>query len=152
MKSILTLFFLIPVMLFSQENNNSNDSIIEHPDQEASFPGGPDAMQQYIADNIEYPPAAMKSGKQGRVFVEFVVNTDGSISDVKILRGVSEALDNESVRIINTMPNWVPAQLGDENVRARCRVPFNFKLDPKANEPDKSDDSDDSDDSDGSDE
>ena len=137
MKSILSIIFLIPMMLFSQENGISNDSVVEHPEKAASFPGGAAALHQFIADNIEYPSTAMEIDEQGKVFVEFIVNTDGSISNVKVLRGMSDELNNESMRVVKMMPNWIPAQLGNENVRTVCRVPFNFRLDNESSDSDE---------------
>lgn len=134
MKSILALFLFVPAFLFSQENTELKNSIVEHPDKEASYPGGPVAMKQFIADKISYPKVALKNGEYGKVFVEFVVNTDGSISDAKILRGTSKALNDEAIRVVNIMPNWEPAQLGNENVRTLCRVPFNFHLKGKSSD------------------
>ncbi|MBW7867884.1 MAG: energy transducer TonB [Brumimicrobium sp.] len=102
--------------------------IIDYPDKEASFPGGAAAMKKFLADNVKYPEIAMELGDQGRVFVEFVVNKDGSIEQVKVLRGVSSELDKEAQRVVRSMPKWVPAEANGEKVRARCRIPINFIL------------------------
>lgn len=102
--------------------------IVDYPDQEAEFPGGMAAMKQYLADNIKYPEIAMEMGDQGKVFVEFVVEKDGSITQIKILRGVSKEIDREAKRVVSGMPKWAPAESKGESVRARCRVPINFIL------------------------
>lgn len=102
--------------------------IVDYPDKEATFPGGPAAMKKFLADHIKYPEIAMELGDQGRAFIEFVVNKDGTIEQVKILRGVSKEIDREAKRVVHSMPKWTPAETGGENVRARCRIPINFIL------------------------
>ncbi len=102
--------------------------IVDFPSQEASFPGGAAAMKKYLAENIKYPEIAMELGDQGKVYVEFVVNRDGSIEQVKIMRGVSREIDQEAKRVVRSMPKWTPAENSGEAVRARCRIPINFKL------------------------
>jgi protein TonB len=102
--------------------------IVEYPEQEATFPGGAAAMKQFLADNIVYPDIAKELGDQGKVFIEFVVEKDGSITQIKILRGVSKEIDREAKRVVAMMPRWVPAQTKGESVRARCRIPISFIL------------------------
>src|SRR5690554_1691155 len=74
--------------------------IVDYPDVEAGFPGGAAAMKQFLADNIKYPEIAMELGDQGRVFIKFVVNKDGSIEQVKVLRGVSKEIEIEASRVV----------------------------------------------------
>lgn len=102
--------------------------IVDYPDKEAVFPGGVVAMKKFLAENVVYPEIAMELGDQGRVFVEFVVNRDGSIEQVKILRGVSPEIDREAKRVVRSMPKWEPAESNGEHIRARCRIPINFIL------------------------
>jgi protein TonB len=102
--------------------------IVDYPDKEAEFPGGAAAMLQFLSNNIEYPEIAMELGDQGRVFVEFVVEKDGSITQIKIVRGVSKEIDREAKRVVRMMPSWTPAEQKGESVRARCRIPINFIL------------------------
>lgn len=102
--------------------------IVDYPDQEATFPGGAAAMKKFLADHIKYPEIAMELGDQGRVFIEFVVNKDGSIEQVKVIRGVSKEINIEAQRVVRSMPRWKPAESGGESVRARCRIPINFIL------------------------
>lgn len=102
--------------------------IVDYPDKEATFPGGAAAMKKFLADHIKYPEIAMELGDQGRVFIEFVVNKDGSIEQVKVLRGVSKEINREAKRVVHSMPKWTPAETGGEAVRARCRIPINFIL------------------------
>lgn len=105
---------------------SDHDKIIEMPEQEASFPGELEGMQKYLANNTQYPEEAMEKGEQGKVFVEFIVEKDGSVSHVKILRGVSKSIDNETIRVVSAMPKWEPAVHQKQIVRSRCRIPINF--------------------------
>lgn len=90
--------------------------------------GGMPALMEYLSKNIKYPEAAMKKGIQGRGIVQFVVEKDGSITNVKILRGVDPELDKEAVRVVSTMPKWKPGTQRGEAVRVRFTVPVMFRL------------------------
>ena len=104
-------------------------------EQMPEFPnGGMAGLMQYLSQNIRYPEAAKKAGTQGRVTVQFVVEKDGSISNVSILRGVEPDLDKEAVRVISEMPKWKPAMQRGETVRVKYTVPVMFRLDNKAEE------------------
>lgn len=102
--------------------------IVDYPDKEATFPGGMVEMTKFLASNIKFPEIAMEMGDQGRVFVEFVVNRDGSIERVKVIRGVSREIDAEARRVVRSMPKWTPAEAKGEPVRTVCRIPLNFVL------------------------
>ncbi|MDE7357323.1 MAG: energy transducer TonB, partial [Bacteroidales bacterium] len=90
--------------------------------------GGDEAFYQYIAANIRYPVVAMESGISGRVYVTFVVEKDGSITDVKVLRGIGGGCDEEAVRVVKAMPKWKPGKQRGRPVRVLYRVPINFTL------------------------
>ena len=92
------------------------------------FPGGQQALMQYLAKNIKYPVTAHENGKQGRVIVSFVVKKDGNISDIKVARSVDPYLDKEAVRVIAAMPQWKPGKQRGENVNVRFSVPVMFRL------------------------
>lgn len=102
--------------------------IVDYPDKEAGFPGGAAAMKQFLNDNISYPDIAIEMGDQGRVFVQFVVDKDGTIKDVQIIRGVSKEIDKEAKRVVRSMPKWEPGEVRGESVPTRCRIPINFQL------------------------
>lgn len=102
---------------------------IELNDQEPTFPGGNQALQIFFRDNLQYPESAIKNGEAGRVFVQFTVEVDGTLSDVKIVRGVSEALDAEALRLVKKMPTWEPGESKGTKVRVRYNLPINFRLD-----------------------
>lgn len=92
------------------------------------FPGGEKALHQYLASTIQYPVIAQENGIQGRVYVKFVVNTDGSITDVEIARGVDPSLDKEALRVVKNMPKWKPGRQRNKPVRVSYTVPINFVL------------------------
>lgn len=92
------------------------------------FKGGEPALYAYLAKNIKYPKFAMDQDIEAKLFVEFIVNTDGSISDVKVLRGEGYGFDEEAARVIKEMPNWIPGQQGGKKVRVIYVIPINFAL------------------------
>ena len=126
----------ITVVLFPLRNTTPTaPDIFEVVEQMPEFPnGGMAGLMQYLSQNIRYPEAAKKASTQGRVTVQFVVEKDGSISNVSILRGVEPDLDKEAVRVISEMPKWKPAMQRGETVRVRYTVPVMFRLDNKAEE------------------
>ena len=93
-----------------------------------SFPGGQGALMQYLASNIKYPVVAQENGVQGRVIVSFVVERDGSISDVKVARSVDPSLDREGQRVVKSMPRWSPGKQNGSTVRVKYTVPVVFRL------------------------
>ena len=97
-------------------------------EQMPQFPGGAAALMQFLAQNIRYPEEADKNNIQGRVIVTFVVETDGSITGAKVVKSVSPELDAEALRVINSMPSWIPGRQNGEAVRVKYAVPITFKL------------------------
>jgi len=104
------------------------EEIIEFPDVEAEFIGGAQALMKYIQTNIQYPPTSIEMNEQGKVYLSFVVEPDGSISNVVVERGVSSDLDKEAKRVVRSMPNWKPGESKAKKSRTRCRLPINFQL------------------------
>ena len=107
------------------EDENKVFDIVE---QQPLFPGGPAALMKYLSENTKYPVVAQENGVQGRVTVQFVVEKDGSISDVHVLRGVDPSLDKEAVRVVKSMPRWTPGKQNGITVRVNYRVPVLFRL------------------------
>lgn len=97
-------------------------------EQPPQFPGGEAALLKYIADHIRYPAAAQENGIQGRVVVQFVVTKDGSIGQVKVVRGKDPDLDKEAKRVVRTLPRFVPGKMNGNNVSVWYTLPINFKL------------------------
>ena len=92
------------------------------------FPGGNSALMEYLGKNIKYPVVAEENGIQGRVVCTFVVERDGSITDVKVVRGVDSSLDKEAVRVVKSMPRWIPGKQNGSAVRVKYTLPVTFKL------------------------
>ena len=93
------------------------------------FPGGQQALFKYLSENVKYPVIAQENGIQGRVICQFVVNKDGSIVDVEVVRSGGDAsLDKEAIRVIKSMPKWKPGKQRGKAVRVKYTVPVNFKL------------------------
>lgn len=93
------------------------------------FPGGQQALFKYLSENVKYPVIAQENGIQGRVICQFVVNKDGSIVDVEVVRSGGDAsLDKEAVRVIKSMPKWKPGKQRGKAVRVKYTVPVNFRL------------------------
>jgi protein TonB len=99
-------------------------AVQEQPD----FPGGMQKMYKYLQDNTKYPDMEFDAGIQGKVYVEFVVDKDGSVEDVKIRRGVSPGLDKEALRAVKSMPKWSPGKMNGKPVKCRFTIPVDFKL------------------------
>lgn len=97
-------------------------------EEQPEFPGGNAAMMKFLSDNIKYPVIAQENGIQGRVITNFVVEKDGSITDVQVVRGVDPSLDKEAVRVIQSMPKWKPGKQRGSAVRVRFTLPVVFRL------------------------
>lgn len=92
------------------------------------FPGGDAARMKFLQENIKYPQLARESGIQGTVYVTFVVETNGKVTDVKVLRGIGGGCDEEAVRVIQSMPRWVPGKQRGKPVRVQFNMPIRFTL------------------------
>lgn len=97
-------------------------------EQMPSFPGGAGALMQYLSSNIKYPVVAEENGVQGRVVCTFVVEKDGSITDVRVIKSVDPSLDKEAVRVVKGMPRWIPGKQNGSAVRVKYTVPVTFRL------------------------
>lgn len=117
-----------PPVDMGEEEVVVESEIIDFPDVEATFPGGAAAMQKWIGENVQYPQTSIEMNEQGRVYLSFVVEKDGKISNIKIERGVSSDLDKEAKRLLRKMPKWLAGESSGRRVRTRCRLPINFTL------------------------
>ena len=114
----------------SAEKTSSEEEVFVVVEEMPEFPGGTAALRQYLADALKYPVIAQQNGVQGRVYVKFVVNKDGSVSDAQIARGVESSLDAEALRVVSSLPKWIPGKQRGEPVRVSYTVPINFQLQP----------------------
>lgn len=104
------------------------DQIFDVVETQPNPPGGMSGWNKYLSDNLKYPTQARRMGIEGTVIVVFVVNTDGSIQDVDVLRGIGGGCDDEAVRVVQNAPNWEPGKQRGRPVRTRMRLPIRFKL------------------------
>ena len=117
-----------PVVSTRVEEEEEDTQVFFIVEEMPEFPGGEAALRQFIANAIKYPVIAQENGIQGRVYVQFVVNTDGSITDARIARGVDPSIDKEALRVVNTLPKWKPGKQRGKPVRVSYTVPINFVL------------------------
>lgn len=106
-----------------------DDKVYDIVEQQPEFPGGPSAMAKWLGDNIKYPAEAAKNNIQGRVIVQFVVGSDGTVGGAKIMRGVDPLLDQEALRVINAMPKWTPGKQDGKVVAVKYTIPVTFRQD-----------------------
>ena len=107
---------------------SEEDTVYQIVEEMPEFPGGENALMEYVSKNVVYPEEAKEKEIQGRVFISFVVEKDGSIGEVKVLRGIGGGCDEESVRVISDMPKWKPGKQKGEAVRVSYQIPIMFKL------------------------
>ena len=113
-----------------EQNESESNKIFngDDVDQQPSFPGGTNALNTFIGSNLKYPVFAQEKGIQGRVVVKFIVEKDGSISNVEVNQSVDPDLDNEAMRVVKAMPKWIPGQINGKAVKVECSHPFVFRL------------------------
>ena len=106
------------------------DEVFTIVEQMPEFPGGQDALFAYLAKNIHYPDAERKNGIQGRVFIGYVVDREGMVGDVKVMRGIAggQGLELEAIRVIKAMPKWIPGMQNGKPVAVQMNIPVSFKL------------------------
>ncbi len=104
------------------------DEIFDVVETQPNPPGGMSGWNQYLSKNLKYPTQARRMGIEGTVIVVFVVNTDGSIQDVDVLRGIGGGCDEEAIRVVSAAPKWEPGKQRGRPVRTRMRLPIRFKL------------------------
>ncbi|MEO1253908.1 MAG: energy transducer TonB [Bacteroidota bacterium] len=114
---------------------SSESNIIEVPDDPfivvedmPEFPGGEVALLEYIAKNVKYPRKAKNLGIEGRVFLKFVIDSDGSISNVELMKGIGAGCDEEAIRVVKMLPNFIPGKQRGVPVKVQMQLPINFKL------------------------
>ena len=107
---------------------NEDDIFTGSVEKMPEYPGGANAMFDFISKNVKYPESAKEAGVEGKVYVQFVVEKDGSLSSFQVIRGVSDELDAEAIRVSKMMPKWTPGMNEGKPVRVQFTLPFNFKL------------------------
>jgi len=111
-----------------QQSTNQDDEVFMVVEEMPEYPGGPDALMQFISRSLKYPVIAQENGIQGRVVCTFTINADGSIVDAKIAKGIDPSLDSEALRIIYSMPKWKPGKQRGKPVAVEYTMPVNFRI------------------------
>jgi protein TonB len=108
--------------------HEEENKVFEAVEQMPTFPGGAGALQKYLHDNVRYPVVAQENGVQGRVVISFIVERDGSITDVNVVKSIDPSLDQEASRVVRSMPHWIPGKQNGSAVRVKYNVPVSFRL------------------------
>ena len=116
------------------DTSKTSDEIFDVVEELPEYPGGLEAMYKFLNDNMKYPKKARKKRIQGKVYVQFVVDRDGSITNVEVLRGIGYGCDAEAVRVVKLMPKWKSGKQRGKFVKVRYKLPITFKLTEKVNE------------------
>ena len=113
------------------ESEAETDEVFHVVEDMPSFPGGQEAYYKYLGTNIEYPEQARELGIEGRVFITFIVNKDGSLSDLQLAQGIGGGCDEEALRVFMESPNWVPGKQRGKVVKTRMQAAVTFELGEK---------------------
>lgn len=119
---------LLDVVVKTEAQTEPDDKPFDVVEQMPEFPGGQEALMQFLRQEVKYPKEAEEKGLQGRVVVRYIIEKDGSISEVEIAKSVNEYLDAEAIRVVNAMPKWIPGKQKGENVRVKFTLPITFRL------------------------
>lgn len=118
----------IPINVIEEEEVAEEEQVFVIVESMPEFPGGEAARLAYLNENMKYPMMARESGIQGRVFMTFVVEKDGSITDVRVLRGIGGGCDEAALKVVQNMPRWIPGKQRNVPVRVQFNMPINFIL------------------------
>ncbi len=132
---LLLIGMVFPSLFYAQDKQNGN--VVQGKDAEYAFeqlevkpeyPNGNEGLGKYLSENIKYPKKALKNGVSGKVFVQFVIDKTGKVTNVVAVRGVEKSLDKEAVRVIRSMPKWKPGMKDGQPVKVKYTIPINFKF------------------------
>ena len=126
--SVLALLLMVNTNAMAQSKKIANDKVLEKAEVMPQFPGGDQAMMKFVSENVQYPEEAKEKEISGRVLVGFIVEKDGSVNEVKIVRGIGGGCDEEAVRVVKAMPKWKPGKQDGKTVRVSYTMPFFFKM------------------------
>ena len=133
MKKLILMSFMVICCLMTANAqktvvSQTSQKVYEEVEQMPQYPGGMQAMAEFLQTNMKYPEDAAKQKVEGRVMVQFVVETDGSISDVHVAKQVFPSLDAEAIRVVQSMPKWMPGKKKGKVVRVRYNLPIVFRM------------------------
>ena len=126
--SLMALFGLTTVSAQKTVVAQKNQKVFDVVEQMPEYPGGIQALFEYLSQNVKYPADAEKQKVEGRVIATFVVETDGTINNVEVVKPVFPSLDAEAIRVLSGMPKWTPGKQSGKEVRVKYTVPINFHL------------------------
>lgn len=132
-KSVSFLFILflstslMSWTIYNYDQTPNDDFIYDVVEQMPEFPGGKQGLNKYIADNLIYPKRVKKAGVKGTVYTECVIEKNGEVTNQKVFKGFSHKLENEALKVINNMPNWIPGKQKGKLVRVKVTMPIEFK-------------------------
>ncbi len=118
----------VEIINFEEEEEEDRNHIFLAVEKMPTFPGGQAALTKFLKKNLKYPTIAVENGIQGRVYVNFIVDKKGNISEMKILKGVDNSLNQEALRVVQKMPAWEPGEQRGKAVNVSCNIPINFNL------------------------
>lgn len=134
---IVTLFFLSGGAIAQTQDieaDTPKEEIFTYVEQMPSFPGGEQAMYSYIKENLHYPEEAMEEGIEGRVYIKFIVSETGAIKNVECVKAADTSLKAEAIRLVSSMPQWVPGKQNGRAVNVYFTLPISFKLEHETEE------------------
>ena len=131
--SITTGFLLILFSYCTAQNNavNTGKEVFTIVEQAPEFPGGEKARSKFMTDHVKYPDSAINNNVQGTVYASFVVETDGSLTNIEIIKGIGYGCDEEVIRLIKVMPKWTPGEQKGKPVKVQFNLPIKFALNDK---------------------
>lgn len=132
---LLLIGIVVPSFFYAQDKQNGNavqgsdaEYAFEQVEVKPEFPNGNEGLGKFLSENIKYPKKALKNGVSGKVFVQFVIDKTGKVTNVVAVRGVEKSLDKEAVRVIKSMPKWKPGMKDGQPVKVKYTIPINFKF------------------------
>lgn len=132
---LLLIGIEVPSLFYAQDKQNGNavqgkdaEYAFEQLEVKPEYPNGNEGLGKYLSENIKYPKKALKNGVSGKVFVQFVIDKTGKVTNVVAVRGVEKSLDKEAVRVIKSMPKWKPGMKDGQPVKVKYTIPINFKF------------------------
>ncbi len=132
---LLLIGIVVPSFFYAQDKQKGNavqgsdaEYAFEQLEVKPEFPNGNEGLAKYLSDNIKYPKKALKNSITGKVFVQFVIDKTGKVTNVVAVRGVEKSLDKEAVRVIKSMPKWKPGMKDGQPVKVKYTIPINFKF------------------------
>lgn len=131
---LIIIFSICAIALQAQTTDSTHTesdgiSVFNLVEKQPEFPGGEQALLDYIGSNVQYPKKARKKNIQGTVYISFIVEIDGKVSTVRVLRGIGGGCDEEAVRVVSSMPAWKPGYQRGKPVRVQFNLPIRFILD-----------------------